>query len=111
MSTSSPLPLIIKSKYLISPAPVNKQLVSHGGKRLGVPTKSDLANVKDSIIARCRSPRTVKKNISNGHVTSKSDKKNVTSNHGNVMTSTLSNLSNSSDRSKEEERGKEEGGR
>ena len=36
-------------------------------------------------------------------MTSKSDKKNVTSNHGNVMTSTLSNLSNSSDRSKEEE--------
>ncbi|XP_063693927.1 uncharacterized protein LOC134825650 isoform X2 [Bolinopsis microptera] len=96
---------------LISPAPDNKKK-SKSGKRLGVPTKSDLANVKNSIIARCRSPsnhgnvmtpRTVKKNISNGHVTSKSDKKNVTSNHGNVMTSTLSNLSNSSDRSKEEE--------
>ena len=41
-------------------------------------------------------------------MTSKSDKKNVTSNHGNVMTSTLSNLSNSSDRSKEEEEKKKE---
>lgn len=70
------------------------------GKRLGVPTKSDLASVKDSIISRCRSPRTVKKNIDppNGQVPSMSDKRN-----GFLATSTISNLSNSSGKSREEE--------
>ena len=75
------------------------------GKRLGVPTKTDLASVKDSIISRCRSPRTVKKNadIPNGQVLSKSDKRN-----GSLAPSTISNFSNSSTKSKEEEEEKKE---